>query len=117
MQISLKMEYKITMKASEVLENLERWRDLLVTFQHEDKTLTTRGYFLDVDEDMWSQYIKQFNMTDWYKEGAMNYGKVFECCKGSIRNIVYVHTTMMALRFLTKEPIPIGAKLKRIDYA
>ena len=108
---------KPIIKASEWIQHLDRYCDLQVTFELEDKTkLTTRCYVIDVEEDMWSQFIKGFNIKNWYTKGAKMMGHVFESCKGSKRNVVYVNTPLMALRLITQDYVPLNAKLVEVEY-
>lgn len=111
----MKVEYIVN--AQKFLDKLDRWCNLRITFELEDKThVTTRCYCIDWEEDVWSLHIKSFNIKNWYSKGAKTYGQVFESCKGSKRNIVYVNTPLMALRLITQDFVPLNAKLIEVEY-
>jgi len=105
------MEILNTWTAQETIDALERQHGLQATF---DKG-TTRVFYVGVDEEMWSQYIKGFNIHDWHKLGAKQYGTVFESCTGKSRHVIFVHTPDKALIMITENPIPPGATLESIQ--
>ena len=118
---------KPIIRADEWIKNLERYCDLRVTFElpsetkvpfepENKKLITTRCYVIDVDEDMWSQFVKGFNIHNWHAKGAKMMGQVFESCQGSKRHIAYVNTPLMSLRLITHDYIPIGAKMVEVEY-
>lgn len=118
------MKFTPDLEAQQLLDQLERWRDLKLTFKEPikkgelktRKEIATRAYYMDLDEEMWSQFIKEFNIKAWYQQGQRMFGQVFESCKGEKRNVVYVHTKFMCLRILTKDHIPVGWTLTEVEY-
>lgn len=110
------MKLSTITSAQSVLDQLDRYCDLWVTFELDDTEQKTRCYVITSDEDMWSQHIKNFNIQQWFGTGIMTYGKVFECCQGTKRHMVYVHTPMFALMLMTQDPVAVGSKLIEVDY-